>query len=51
MSDAPREKNPSCPCPCDDCPRHGICKECRAYHHSLNQKTCCEKKKDGSKAG
>ncbi len=48
MSDARKEKNPSCPCAYDDCPRHGICKECKEYHHSRNQKTSCEKKNKDS---
>lgn len=32
-------------CPCTyDCERHGDCKACKAYHHALKQKTCCERK-------
>ena len=39
-----RDYNPDCPCTWPGCERHGHCKECRAYHHSLGQKTACERK-------
>ena len=38
-----REYNPDCPCTWPGCPRHGRCRECREYHHSMGQKTACEK--------
>ncbi len=38
------EKKKPCPCVFDDCPRHADCEACKAYHHGLGQKTCCEKK-------
>ncbi len=37
--------NEDCPCTYPGCPRHGDCEECKEYHHSIDQKTCCEKKK------
>jgi hypothetical protein len=41
-----KKKNPDCPCTYPGCERHGICEECKEYHHSQGQKTSCEKKKD-----
>jgi len=32
-----------CPCTWPGCPRHGDCEACKKYHHSLGQKTTCEK--------
>lgn len=44
--DNDKRKNPDCPCTYPDCERHGICKDCKDYHHAQGQKTSCEKKKD-----
>ena len=35
-----------CPCTWPGCLRHGDCKACKEYHHSMGQKTTCEKAKD-----
>ena len=35
-------ENPDCPCDWD-CPRHGKCSECQAYHHARGEKTFCGK--------
>jgi hypothetical protein len=45
MSEKKSEKktNPDCPCTWSDCSNHGDCEACRAYHHTLGQKTTCEK--------
>jgi len=37
--------NKNCPCTYPGCPRHADCKACKEYHHSLEQKTSCEKNK------
>jgi len=39
-------ENPDCPCTWPRCPRHGKCEECKEYHHSQGEKTCCENKKE-----
>ena len=31
----------NCPCP-SDCKRHGICKDCIAFHHARHEQTYCE---------
>ena len=35
--------NKDCPCTYPGCPRHGDCEACKEYHHSMGQKTSCEK--------
>ena len=35
-------ENPNCECPYN-CPRHGKCSECQAYHKSCGDKTYCGK--------
>ncbi len=42
MSD--EKTRPDCPCTWPGCPRHGNCDACKAYHHGMGEKTCCEKK-------
>ncbi len=36
------ENKNDCPCTWPDCPRHGDCDACKAYHHGMGQKTSCE---------
>jgi hypothetical protein len=37
-----REKNQAtCACPSDDCPRHGVCCECVAFHKAKGQLPVC----------
>lgn len=38
-----QKENPDCPCTEYDCPRHGNCDECQAYHHAHGEKTSCGK--------
>ena len=45
MSDRNKTTNPNCPCTWQNCPRHGVCAECRAYHRGHGQKTACEKQR------
>jgi hypothetical protein len=40
-----KKLNLNCPCDYDGCPRQRDCDACKAYHHSLGEKTCCEKKR------
>ena len=37
------EINEECPCTEKNCPRHGVCKECQAYHHEQGEETFCGK--------
>ncbi len=41
------ENKNDCPCTWPDCPRHGDCDACKAYHHGMGQKSSCEKKGGG----
>lgn len=41
--DKQEDAGEDCECPEVDCPRHGKCSQCKAYHHGLGQKTHCEK--------
>ena len=41
--------NPNCPCASKSCPRHGNCKECRAFHSENGGKTCCQRQADEKK--
>ena len=45
-SNGKKDLNPDCPCTYPGCPRHGDCEACKEYHHSMGQKTTCEKEKD-----
>jgi len=38
-----KETEQECPCTWPGCERHGDCEACKQYHHSLGQKTACEK--------
>ena len=40
---AVRPGGDSCPCDATDCPRHGDCAECIAFHRKLGDPTACEK--------
>ncbi|MCL1887822.1 MAG: hypothetical protein FWF96_02995 [Kiritimatiellaeota bacterium] len=41
MKEEEPKRNPNCPCKAKSCPRHGICKECQAFHKG--GKTTCQK--------
>jgi len=41
--------NPNCPCASKSCPRHGDCKECRAFHKENGGKTACQRLADAKK--
>ncbi len=47
MLDNPKRK-PDCPCT-EECTRHGLCKECRAYHNDAGDLPYC--KRPGLPAG
>ena len=38
-----KEINKDCPCYDVDCPRHGCCEECQAYHREHGGQTSCGK--------
>jgi hypothetical protein len=35
------DRNPDCPCTYPGCPRHGICRDCIAYHRKMGEFTAC----------
>ncbi len=35
------ENKNECPCPEEDCPRHGICCQCVMYHRNTNILPAC----------
>ena len=43
------ERNPDCPCTYPGCPRHGICRECIAYHRRMGEFTACMFSRDAEK--
>lgn len=43
------DKNKSCPCPKANCPRHGNCDECRAFHAGKKPPYCQQHQKADSK--
>ncbi len=44
------EINKDCPCTNVTCERHGICEECKAFHHANGGLTTCEKAKQEATA-
>jgi len=38
-----KDTNTDCPSTWPGCARHGDCHACKQYHHTLGQKTACEK--------